>query len=145
MTETNEDVTTSKQDDIWPELPEPVALELPPEAYKATAGEPMERGIPIATKDMIIGALQAVMDPELMLNIYELGLIYDINQSDNGDVHILMTLTSPTCPIAGDMPPMVANAVASVQGVGIVTVELTFDPPWTPERLSEELRLIMGF
>ncbi len=122
-----------------------IELDLPPEAYCATVGEPLEAGIPKASKETIIAALKAVQDPELMLDIYELGLVYDIIQEDNGDVKIVMTLTSPTCPIAGDMPAMVANAVASVQGVGRVTVELTFDPPWTIDRLSDEIKLMMGF
>ncbi len=135
----------SNTEDILPELPEPETFELPPEAYRATAGSPLPAGVGVSSKEMIIGALQAVQDPELMLNVYELGLIYEINQSENGDVQIIMTLTSPTCPIAGDMPIMVANAVSSVQGVGVVTVELTFEPPWTPEKMSEEIRLLMGF
>ena len=79
-----------------------------------------------------------------MLNVYELGLIYDIKQADNGDVNIIMTLTSPTCPMAGEMPGMVANAVSSVPGTGVVVVELTFDPPWSIERLSEDIRLMLG-
>ncbi len=140
-----ENKKTDDNADILPELPEPVQLELPPEAYRATAGKSLEIGVPIAPKELIIAALQAVQDPELMLNVYELGLIYDIIQSDKGDVKIIMTLTSPTCPIAGDMPVMVANAVSSVQGVGIVTVELTFEPPWTIDCMSDEIKILMGF
>lgn len=120
-----------------------VELDLP--VYRATAGSPIEGNVSFADKESIISALKAVEDPELMLNIYELGLVYDIRQEEKGNVFILMTLTSPTCPIAGDMPLMVANAVASVPGVGEVTVELTFDPPWTIDRLSDEIKLIMGF
>lgn len=112
---------------------------------KTTIGEPLADGIEKADKEAIIGALKAVQDPELMLDIYELGLIYELKQEENGDVFVLMTLTSPTCPIAGDMPAMVANAVTSVPGTGRVTVELTFDPPWTMDRLSEEVKLLMGF
>lgn len=112
--------------------------------YKATVGETLAQGVPFATKEDIIGALKAVQDPELFMNVYELGLIYDIRQSENGDVYILMTLTSPTCPIAGEMPGIAAGAVASVPGVGKVTVELTFDPPWTMDRLSDEIKLLMG-
>lgn len=113
--------------------------------YRATAGETLKNSKMIADKKEIISALKAIQDPELMLNIYELGLVYDIRQEQNGDAFILMTLTSPTCPIAGDMPLMVANAVSSVPGVGKVTVELTFDPPWTVDRLSDEMKIIMGF
>jgi FeS assembly SUF system protein len=112
--------------------------------FTAHAGKTLENKTVRATNDDIVAALKSVQDPELMLNIYELGLIYDIKQLENGDVKILMTLTSPTCPVAGDMPVMVANAVATVPGVGEVDVELTFDPPWTVDRLSEDLRLIMG-
>ena len=113
-------------------------------AFKATAGTPLDSSVPHAGKEDIITALQAVQDPELMLNVYELGLIYDIKQQDNGDVYILMTLTSPTCPMAGEMPGMVANAVSSVPGTGVITVELTFDPPWTTDKLSEDIKLMMG-
>jgi len=79
-----------------------------------------------------------------MINIYDLGLIYEINQKETGDVDVVMTLTSPTCPLAGDMPKMVANAVSSVPGTGLITVELTFDPPWGLDKLSEEIKLSMG-
>ena len=125
-----------------------INIDIPTESldtYRATAGIPLVEGTPPASRGIIVAALKAVQDPELMLDVYELGLIYEINQEENGDVKIIMTLTSPTCPVAGDMPVMVANAVASVQGVGCVTVELTFDPPWTPDLMSEEVRLMMGF
>ena len=112
--------------------------------YKASAGETLKKGIRKATKEDIITAIKSVQDPELMINIYDLGLIYDIRQNENGDVDIDMTLTSPTCPLAGDMPKMVANAVSSVPGTGIITVQLTFDPPWGLDRLSEEIKLSMG-
>ena len=112
--------------------------------YKATAGEPLGQGVKKATKDDIITAIKSVQDPELMINIYDLGLIYEINQKENGDVDILMTLTSPTCPLAGDMPKMVSNAVSSVPGTGVITTELTFNPPWGLDKLSEEIKLSMG-
>ena len=112
--------------------------------YKATAGEALKEGVQKATKEDIITAIKSVQDPELMINIYDLGLIYEINQKENGDVDVVMTLTSPTCPLAGDMPKMVANAVSSVPGTGIITVELTFDPPWGLDKLSEEIKLSMG-
>ena len=112
--------------------------------YKATAGSPLEKGVKHATKEEIITAIKSVQDPELMINIYDLGLIYEINQKENGDVDIVMTLTSPTCPLAGDMPKMVANAVSSVLGTGLITVELTFDPPWGLDKLSDEIKLSMG-
>ena len=128
-------------DTIIPPQPETPDLDM---VYRATAGSPLGPGAQRATHDDIIGALKAVQDPELMLNVYELGLIYDIKQADNGDVNIIMTLTSPTCPMAGEMPGMVSNAVSSVPGTGVVVVELTFDPPWSIERLSEDIRLMLG-
>ena len=131
----------SDEQTIIPPLPEVPDMDM---AYKATVGEPLKGGSPRANKEDIITALQAVQDPELMLNVYELGLIYKIEPQDNGDVYILMTLTSPTCPMAGEMPYMVANAVSSVPGTGVVTVELTFDPPWTTDKLSEDIKLMMG-
>lgn len=112
--------------------------------YKATAGEPLEKASKKATKEDIITAIKSVQDPELMINIYDLGLIYEINQKENGDVDVVMTLTSPTCPLAGDMPKMVANAISSVPGTGVISVELTFDPPWGLDKLSEEIKLSMG-
>ena len=132
---------TDEQDSVMPPLPDLPDMDL---AFKATVGEPLTEGTPHARQEDIITALQAVQDPELMLNVYELGLIYKIDQQDNGDVYILMTLTSPTCPMAGEMPYMVANAVSSVPGTGVVTVELTFDPPWTTDKLSEDIKLMMG-
>ena len=121
------------------ELPDPIELD-----YSAEAGAPLEQGVKKASKDDIIGALKSVQDPELMLNVYDLGLIYDINQKDNGDVEIQMTLTSPTCPMGPEMLQMAAHAVASVVGVGAVKVNLTFDPPWTLDKLSDEIKLMMG-
>ncbi len=129
--------------EIMPTLDLKPALELPD--YKAVMGEAVEEGVPKAQLNAIISAIQAVQDPELMLNVYELGLIYNIEQQENGDVFILMSLTSPACPVAGDMPVMVATAVSSVVGVGKTTVELTFNPPWTVDRLSDDIKLLMGF
>ena len=89
----------------------------------------------------IIAALKTVYDPEIPVDIYELGLIYKVDVADNKDVTIDMTLTAPGCPVAGEMPGMVKDAVKTVSGLGEVTVNMTFDPPWTPERMSEEAKL----
>ena len=89
----------------------------------------------------LIRQLKTVFDPEIPVDIYELGLIYKIDVADNKDVSIDMTLTAPACPVAGEMPGWVKEAVARVEGVGDVTVNMVFDPPWTPERMSEEARL----
>ena len=95
--------------------------------------------------DDIIGALKTVYDPEIPADIYELGLIYKIDIDDERNVDVEMTLTAPGCPVAGEMPIWVENAVGSVDGVGQVKVELVFDPPWTPERMSEEAQVAVGW
>ena len=89
----------------------------------------------------LIKQLKTVFDPEIPVDIYELGLIYKIDVADNKDVDIDMTLTAPACPVAGEMPGWVKEAVSRVPGVGKVEVAMVFDPPWTPERMSEEARL----
>src|SRR6185312_15018403 len=89
----------------------------------------------------LVTALKTVYDPEIPVDIYELGLIYKVDVADNKDVKVDMTLTAPACPVAGEMPVMVQQALETVEGIGKVTVEMTFDPPWTPERMSEEAKL----
>jgi len=93
----------------------------------------------------IIEVLKTVHDPELPADIYELGLVYDINISDNGYVNITMTLTAPGCPVAGDIITEVNDKVHAVAGVTGVNVMLTFDPPWNREMMSEEAKLELGF
>ena len=92
----------------------------------------------------IVGALKTVYDPEIPADIYELGLIYKIDVDDNRHVTIDMTLTAPGCPVAGEMPIWVENAVSSVAGVSGCTVKLTFDPPWDMSRMSDEARLALN-
>ena len=92
------------------------------------------------TSKLVI-ALKTVYDPEIPVDIYELGLIYKVDVSDKKDVTVDMTLTAPNCPVAGEMPGNVKAALELVEGVGEVTVNMTFDPPWTPERMSEEAKL----
>jgi FeS assembly SUF system protein len=89
----------------------------------------------------LVAALKTVYDPEIPVDIYELGRIYKVDVSDNKDVAVDMTLTAPNCPVAGEMPNMVKAALEKVEGAGEVTVNMTFDPPWTPERMSEEAKL----
>jgi FeS assembly SUF system protein len=89
----------------------------------------------------LVTALKTVYDPEIPVDIYELGLIYKVDVADNKDVTVDMTLTAPNCPVAGEMPGMVKAALEGVDGIGAVTVNMTFDPPWTPERMSEEAKL----
>jgi FeS assembly SUF system protein len=92
----------------------------------------------------IVAALKTVYDPEIPADIYELGLIYKIDVDDERNIAIEMTLTAPGCPVAGEMPQWVENAVASVAGVGRVCVKLTFDPPWDQSRMSDEARLALN-
>jgi FeS assembly SUF system protein len=89
----------------------------------------------------MVKELKTVFDPEIPVDIYELGLIYKIDVTDTKDVIIDMTLTAPGCPVAGEMPGWVKEAVQRIPGLGEVTVNMVFDPPWTPERMSEEAKL----
>ena len=91
--------------------------------------------------DDLIAAFKSVYDPEIPVDIYELGLIYKVDIDDDRKVDIDMTLTAPGCPVAGEMPGWVENAARSVEGVADVEVRLTFDPPWDPSRMSDEARL----
>ncbi|NWH08993.1 MAG: SUF system Fe-S cluster assembly protein [Alphaproteobacteria bacterium] len=91
--------------------------------------------------DKVIAALKTVYDPEIPVDIFELGLIYKIDVTDGRDLIIDMTLTAPGCPVAGEMPNMVKSALRTIEGIGEITVNMTFDPPWDPSRMSEEARL----
>ena len=96
-------------------------------------------------KTGIIEALKTVFDPEIPVNIYDLGLIYEINVFPDHNVEVVMTLTSPNCPVAGTLPGEVEQKIREVEGVNDVSVELTFDPPYTTEMMSEEAKLELGF
>jgi FeS assembly SUF system protein len=104
---------------------------LPPEETERLGGE-------------IVSALKTVFDPEIPADIYELGLIYKVDIKDDRSVDVMMTLTTPNCPAAGELPTMVENAVASVPGVGVVNVNLVWDPAWTPDRMTDEARLVLN-
>ncbi len=94
--------------------------------------------------DEIVQALKTVYDPEIPADIYELGLIYKIEIADDRSVIIDMTLTTPNCPSAQELPQMVENAVAALPGVGPVSVAIVWDPPWEPSRMSDEARLVLN-
>jgi len=94
-----------------------------------------------AFTEKLVTALKTVFDPEIPVDIYELGLIYKVDVADDRAVMVDMTLTAPGCPVAGEMPGMVKSALETVEGIGEVTVNMTFDPPWTPERMSESAKL----
>jgi FeS assembly SUF system protein len=123
----SEDVQTKPEMPADPQVPAQASA-LPPEELEAFG-------------NVLITALKTVFDPEIPVDIYELGLIYKVDVADNKDVTVDMTLTAPGCPVAGEMPGMVKDALLTVPGIGEVTVNMTFDPPWTPDRMSEEAKL----
>jgi FeS assembly SUF system protein len=118
-------------------------------ASVAQGGTPVE-GSALSAEELeqltadIVAALKTVYDPEIPADIYELGLIYKIDIDDNRHVSIEMTLTAPGCPVAGEMPQWVENAVSAVPGVSGATVTLTFDPPWDKDRMSDEAKLALN-
>ena len=99
----------------------------------------------VTLRDKIVSVIKTVYDPEIPVDVYELGLIYDIKIDDDNQVEILMTLTAPNCPAAGTLPVEVEERVASIPGVNKAQVEITFDPPWDKDRMSEAARLELGF
>ena len=113
--------------------------------YIARAGAALVDAVGPADTIIVEDALKTVHDPEIPVNIFDLGLIYDVDCRPNGDVYITMSLTAPGCPVAGEMPGQVAAAVAAADGVGEVSVELVWSPPWTPERMSDDARLALDF
>jgi FeS assembly SUF system protein len=111
----------------------------PAEAASALPAEEQAR-----LTDGIVAALKTVYDPEIPADIYEIGLIYKIDIADDRAVTVDMTLTTPNCPAAQDLPKMVENAVSSVPGVGAVKINVVWDPPWDPSRMSDEARLTLN-
>jgi FeS assembly SUF system protein len=107
-----------------------------------TGGEPNTMSADL--QERLIEALKGVYDPEIPVNIYDLGLIYDLEADPEGRVQVRMTLTAPACPVAGTMPGIVESALRKVGGVTDVAVELVWDPPWTTERMSDEARLALN-
>ena len=112
--------------------------------YKASEGDNLPDGVTIATEEQVVEAMRTVFDPEIPVNIYDLGLIYTTNISANGNIDITMSLTAPGCPVAGEMPGMVASAVSGIDGTGVVEVKIVWEPQWTPERMSEDAKLALG-
>jgi FeS assembly SUF system protein len=112
----------------------------PLQDFIAYAGDVLAKGQEKARMFDIVEAIKTVKDPEIPINVYDMGLIYKINQQDNGDLDIDMTLTAPTCPIAGVLPQQVADAVAAVAGVGKVEVKLIWEPAWTPDKMTDEAK-----
>ncbi|XSG82753.1 MAG: SUF system Fe-S cluster assembly protein [Methyloligella sp. ZOD6] len=131
------------------------AAPAPSEAVESESTEAAEQGITHAHADLapeeverltqdLVAALKTVYDPEIPVDIYELGLIYRVDIDENRNVEADMTLTAPGCPVAGEMPIWVENAIASVPGVGQVNVNLVFDPPWDMSMMSEEAKVALN-
>jgi FeS assembly SUF system protein len=151
MTESMQDRKVAIEDAPWdgPQEP-PVHKDLPqPCAHTVEVAKEFKEH-PIAEEEIeritheIVAALKTVYDPEIPVDIYELGLIYRIDINDDREVDVEMTLTAPGCPVAGDMPGWVENAVGGVPGVGLVRVQLVFNPPWDPSRMSDEARVALN-
>lgn len=145
---------TQKDDRAVPET-EPAAAPEEPAEIKACVGaigggEGTASASAIPPEELerlhadLVTALKTVFDPEIPVDIYELGLIYRIEVDDDRNVEVDMTLTAPGCPVAGDMPGWVENAISAVPGVGQVKVKLVFDPPWDMSRMSDEARLALN-
>lgn len=114
------------------------------EEFETTMGEALLEGHEIADEDAVVESIRTVYDPEIPVNIYDLGLIYTITIADNGNVFVEMSLTAPGCPVAGEMPGMVSNAVSQLDTVGIVTTRIVWEPAWTPDLMSEDAKLALG-
>lgn len=115
-----------------PVLPHATGSAIPPDELERMTGD-------------IVAALKTVFDPEIPADIYELGLIYRVDIDDGKNIDIDMTLTAPGCPVAGEMPGWVENAVSLVPGVGAVNVNMVFDPPWTADRMSDMARVALDW
>ena len=110
----------------------------------ARAGAKLETGVDVASEESVIAALRKVHDPEIPVNIYDLGLIYDLNHFSDGTIKIDMTLTAPTCPVAGEIPVWVAEALAEIEGIGEVEVNLVWEPRWSSDRMTDEAKLTLN-
>ena len=114
------------------------------EDFIVTAGEALAQGVEVANEESLKEAFRTVFDPEIPVNIYDLGLIYGFWIDDRGGVKVEMSLTAPGCPVAGELPQWVADAAAKADGVGEVEVKLVWDPGWTQELMSEDAKLALG-
>lgn len=125
-----------------------IDLSATPDSAPASGADTQESAIPPEELDRLthdmVAAIKTVYDPEIPVDIYELGLIYKIDVDDDRNVKVDMTLTAPGCPVAGDMPIWVEEAIHMVEGVGEVKVNLTFDPPWDISRMSDEARVALN-
>jgi FeS assembly SUF system protein len=127
-----------------PAPPEPAPAPPPSSPSAGSPGAHLESPRP-DLREQVVELLQTVYDPEIPVNVYDLGLVYDVDVSPEGDVAIRMTLTSPACPVAGTLPPEVEQKVRSLPGVRSAKVDVVWDPPWDRSKLSEAARLQLGF
>ena len=111
------------------------------EDFSATSGDPLAEGVAVAGEDAVIEALKTVFDPEIPVNIYELGLIYKIEVDEKNKINIDMTLTSPNCPVAESLPKEVKENIMKVEGVSDVNLNLVWEPPWDKDKMSEAAKL----
>jgi FeS assembly SUF system protein len=128
----NEHVSSDVADEAVPNAPSFEGSSIPPEELDRISGD-------------IVSALKTVYDPEIPADIYELGLIYKVDIDDDRHVTVEMTLTAPGCPVAGEMPHWVEDAIGTVAGISGVKANIVFDPPWTPDRMSEEAKVAIGW
>jgi FeS assembly SUF system protein len=130
-----------------PEMQHTASEEAPaaPDTTAAAARPPLGEDAIERLREDVVLALKTVYDPEIPVNIYELGLVYRVDVAPTGDVHIDMTLTAPGCPVAATMPLMVKEAVEPVEGIGAVDVEIVWEPPWDQSRMSDEAKLELGW
>jgi FeS assembly SUF system protein len=126
---------------VPPGAPVATSPDLAPEPPATASPGPVDIG---DVREKIVEALRTCFDPEVPVNIYEMGLIYDIDVEESGDVTVRMTLTSPVCPVAGSLPPEVQAKIQRIPGVRSARVDIVWDPPWTPERMSEAARVQLG-
>ncbi len=115
------------------------------EAAASGAQAPLDEKALSELRADVLAALKTVYDPEIPVNIYDLGLVYDVDVAASGDVRVEMTLTAPGCPVAASMPGMVRQALEPVRGIGAIDVEIVWDPPWDPSRMSDEAKLELGW
>ena len=111
--------------------------------FIATAGNKNKLNTKLLDKSEIIACLKTIHDPELPVNIYDLGLIYEINLIEKNDLKIKMSLTAPSCPVAGEIPGQVANTLAKIPNIGLIEVELVWEPAWTKDRMSEDAKFAL--
>ena len=128
----NEHVSTELADEAVPNAPSFEGSSIPTEELDRISGD-------------IVSALKTVYDPEIPADIYELGLIYKVDIDDDRHVSVEMTLTAPGCPVAGEMPRWVEDAIGTVAGISGVKANIVFDPPWTPDRMSAEAKVAIGW